>query len=271
MSRGFRSRRFASWQVTLAVALAALGFLVAVQYRSEAPRVRYTSQERAPLIDTVRALQAQQEVLKRSVVAARAKLSELEGSSKGSAVLVAELNRRLADARLAAGLVALTGPGIIIRLEDSLFAPSIGENAADYTVSGQDIRAIVDELWLAGAEAVAVNGERLVSTSAIVELGTSILVNAAYLAPPYDIGAIGPADLYERLRRSASFAEFYRVRVQGYGLQIRVAERETPVIAAYAGTVALRNAVVDQSAGSTSAPSGGAPSSSPGPSTHSSP
>ena len=62
---------------------------------------------------------------------------------------------------------------------------------------------MVEELWGAGAEAIAVNGERITPTSAIIDVGTSLLVNSAYLTPPYQITALGPPDLYDRLSASA--------------------------------------------------------------------
>ena len=49
------------------------------------------------------------------------------------------------------------------------------------------------------------NDERIVGTSAVLDIGGSILVNSAYLAPPYTVTAIGPPDLYERMLASASF------------------------------------------------------------------
>ena len=59
-----RVRAIPSWQITLAVALLGLGFLIAAQLSAEGPRIRYTSQERAPLIETVLGLQGQQDELK---------------------------------------------------------------------------------------------------------------------------------------------------------------------------------------------------------------
>ena len=58
------------------------------------------------------------------------------------------------------------------------------------------MRTVVEELWLAGAEGVAVNGERVTVATAILDIGGSVLVNSAYLAPPYQVSAIGPTDLY---------------------------------------------------------------------------
>ena len=69
-----------------------------------------------------------------------------------------------------------------------------------------------------------------------------ILVNYAYLAPPYQITAIGPKGLYERLTAVPSFAELVRTRADGFGISIGFAEPEKVVVPAYAGAVTLREA-----------------------------
>ena len=88
-----------------------------------------------------------------------------------------------------------------------------GASAADYRVYRPRPADVVEELWLAGAEAISVNGERIVPTTAIIDIGGSVLVNSAYLAPPYQVAAIGPADLYDVLAASPGFVELVRARV----------------------------------------------------------
>lgn len=235
------ARGISSWQATLFLALAGLGFLIAVQLQSEAPRVRYTSQERGPLVQTALTLQGQQDQLKATILATRDRIGKLEQSGQGSAVQVTTLNQELDAARLAAGLVPLHGPGLVLRLEDSAQAAQPGENAGDRLVSAHDVRTVVEELWLAGAEAVAVNDERIVATTAILDIGGSILVNSAYLAPPYDVAAIGPSDLYARLTASPGFADFVSARAKTFGIRVQFAELADLPIPAYAGTVSLRH------------------------------
>jgi len=237
-----RIRSIPSWQVALFGALVALGFLVAAQARAEAPRVRYTTQERAPLVETVVALQAQQEALKDRILDLRAQVTAAEQGAAGSSALVADLNRALVAARVAAGLVALEGPGIYLQLEDSQVPVPPDGSAADYRVGARDLRLIVAELWLAGAEAISVNGERLVPTTAFVDIGGTLLVNAAYLAPPYQVAAIGSSDLYDVLVSSPGFVELVRARADAYGIRISFAEPDRVTVPAYAGTVSLRYA-----------------------------
>jgi uncharacterized protein YlxW (UPF0749 family) len=236
--RGLRG--IPSWQVTLGVALLALGFLIAAQLGTEGPRVRYTTQERTPLLETATELQAEQDELKAKILGLREDIQAVEGQGIGSADLVRQMNAQLEEARIAAGLIPLTGTGVVLQLDDSQAPVPPGENQADYLVGSHDIRTVVEELWLAGAEAIAINGERVTPTTAIIDIGPSLLVNSAYLAPPYQVTALGSTDLYDRLSRSAGFVEFVRARAEGFGIRLSFAEPESLEMPAFAGTVTLR-------------------------------
>ena len=236
---GFRMRSIPTWGITHFLALAALGFLIAAQVRSEMPRVRYTSQERAPLIEAAVGLQAQQKAFQAQIRDLRSRITSAETGTQGSDAIVKQLNDALFQARLSAGLSALQGGGIVVQLED---APQAAQSAggADLLVTGRDVRTVVEELWLAGAEAVAVNDERVVSTTSIIDIGGSLLVNSAYLAPPYQVKAVGPADLYAQLAASASWVGFVASRAGQNGIQLAIAQPADLVVPAYAGSVAIR-------------------------------
>ncbi len=235
-----RLRAIPSWQITLGAALLALGFLIAAQLASEGPRVRYTTQERTPLLETARELQAQQDDLKVQILTLRERIQTIERQGEGSAGLVSQLNAQLEQARIAAGLIPLIGTGIVLQLEDSQEPVPQDGSASDYLVGSRDIRTVVDELWGAGAEAIAVNGERITPATAIIDIGSSLLVNSAYLAPPYQVTALGPRDLYERLSQSPGFTDFVRSRAEAYGIRLSFAEPDSVDMPAFVGTVTLR-------------------------------
>lgn len=249
-----RVRSVPSWQVTLGLALLGLGFLVAAQLASEGPRIRYTTQERTPLVETALDLQAQQEGLKQQILDLRASIQELEAAGQGGAAVTRDLNAQLEQARINAGLVAMTGPGLLIQLSDSGAAVPPDANARDYLVSGQDVLSVVEELWLAGAEGIAVNGERVTVATAIIDIGGSILVNSAYIAGPYQVAAIGPSDMYDRLTRSAGFVDFIRARSETFGIGVSYAVLDSVDLPAYAGSVTLRYGQAQPAASPTGVP-----------------
>jgi len=249
-----RIRAIPSWQVTLGVALLALGFLMAAQFAAEGPRVRYTTQERTVLVETALGLQKQQAELKARIVALRNDIQTLEQQGAGDTTTIHDLNDRLQGARIAAGLIRMKGTGIVVRVEDSTTPVPAGGNEADYLANAADLRTVVALLWQSGAEAIAINGERITAVTAIADIGGSILVNYAYLSAPYQVTAIGAKGLYERLTGVDAFAELVRTRADPFGIRVSFAEPGTVVVPAYAGPVSLNEAHVPPGAAPSSAP-----------------
>jgi uncharacterized protein YlxW (UPF0749 family) len=235
-----RVRAIPSWQVTLGFALLALGFLIAAQLRAEGPLVRYTTQERSPLVTTALALQTQQEQLKKQILDLRGQIKGVEDQGQGTTAQQRELNASLEQARIAAGLISLTGTGIVFRLADSTHPVPPNGNPADYAVTARDIRTVMAELWLAGAEAIAVNGERVTATTGVLDIGGTILVNSAYLAPPYQISAIGPTDMLDQLGKSQGWVAFIDTSRGRFGIDVSFAEPPTVEVPAFAGSLNLR-------------------------------
>jgi len=250
-----RVQAIPSWQVTLGFALLALGFLIAAQLAAEGPRIRYTTQERSPLVETALQLQKQQADLKARIVQLRDDISDVEAQGAGSAAVVKDLNDRLQEARIAAGLIPLEGTGIVLKLEDSTQPVPPDGNEADYLVSATDIRTVLSQLWMAGAEAIAVNDERVTASTAVIDIGGSVLVNAAYLVGPYEIRAIGANDLFGRLSALPGWADFVQTRRGSFGIGVSWAQPESVVVPAFAGSVNLQEsrAVPSPSAPSSSA------------------
>ena len=235
-----RIRAIPSWQVTLGFALLALGFLIAAQLAAEGPRVRYTTQERSPLVETALALQVQQEALKNQILSLRGQIKAVEDQGEGTTAQQRDLNARLEQARIAAGLIPLTGTGIVFRLGDSTQPVPATGDPRDYAVTARDIRTVIAELWLAGAEAVAVNGERVTATTGVLDIGGTILVNSAYLAPPYQVSAIGPTDMLVQLGLSQGWIDFIDTRRGRFGIDVSYAEPATVDVPAFAGSLNLR-------------------------------
>lgn len=103
---------------------------------------------------------------------------------------------------IAAGSVAVTGPGVSIEVGEPAVASAsasagrtgTGAQPQDSVLRDRDLRAIVNQLWTTGAEAIAINGIRLTATSAIRFAGESILVDFQTLSSPYTVEAVGDRD-----------------------------------------------------------------------------
>lgn len=100
-----------------------------------------------------------------------------------------ELSEKLNKINAEIGLTALQGEGIIIRLEDGEENNSI--SVRDSVVHDSDLKAIVNDLCIAGAEAISINGQRIVSTTAITCIGNVIKINDEKIGNPFEICVIG--------------------------------------------------------------------------------
>lgn len=99
-----------------------------------------------------------------------------------------EFRAEARQAAVAAGTIAVSGPGVVVTLTDSNRAASGDDPARVFDV---DIQMVVNALWSAGAESIAVNGHRVSAGTAIRSAGEAILVDLKPLVSPYDIEAIG--------------------------------------------------------------------------------
>lgn len=185
-------------KVLAAVALLALGVLIAVttlQTRSASP---VDAQERSSLVSQIHDREAdisrlanRSDRLQTEVGALQSSAEQLGG--KGDTLLEA-----LNQARLLTGAIPASGPGLRIVADDE----ADGEAGSGGTILDVDLQVMVNGLWQAGAEAISINGNRLGSLSAIRTAGRAITVNYNSLIPPYVVTAIGDPDTLE-----AAFAE----------------------------------------------------------------
>jgi len=145
----------------------------------------------------------------------------------------------LSAAERAAGLVALRGPGLRVSLDDSLLSSAPSGNVNDLVIHSQDVQAVVNALWRAGAEAIAINNQRLISTSAVLCVGNTLLLNGTVHSPPYVVAAVGAVrDRFEAdplVRRLRSDA-------QSFGLRISVERQDALLLPAFTGATTLRYA-----------------------------
>ena len=242
-----RRKRIASWQGTLAIALLLLGFLIAAQVSAQAPAAQYSALERPGLVQTIQDLQHRHDDLAASIVATRSQLAAVRQGGQGRQSDLIALNQQLQQAQLAAGFTTLQGGGGYVYLSDGAPPPGIGGNPADYRVDAADIRTIVNGLWRSGAEAIAINKERVVTSTAVVDVGGSILANSAYVTDgtgQYVISVVGPSDIWTKLSSLDTFRAWMERRYGPFHLAIQYVPDSKVLILGYAGTANLHVAHV---------------------------
>jgi uncharacterized protein YlxW (UPF0749 family) len=104
-------------------------------------------------------------------------------------------NQQLQEAKMNAGLIGATGPGLRITLDDSKRAAVGEEDPILFLIHEGDIRGIFNALWNGGAEAIAVNGQRVTTNTEVFCSGSYIQINGTRQMPPYVIEAIGDTNV----------------------------------------------------------------------------
>jgi uncharacterized protein YlxW (UPF0749 family) len=178
------------------IAAAILGFIavLAATQPPGSPR----ELRRFELADLVQLEDARVRSLRDELESLRTQVRELE---TGGSAAVEDLRDQIDALSLEADSTAVEGPGLVVTLDDSSSTRSPTGDPNDLIVHEADIQTVVNGLWAAGAEVVAINGERLTATSAVRCAGNTLLLHGTLHTPPYEIAAIGePAIL------AASFA-----------------------------------------------------------------
>jgi uncharacterized protein YlxW (UPF0749 family) len=98
---------------------------------------------------------------------------------------VEAVEARLGRLQVTTGFVPVRGEGVRVSVDDAESGDPNGQ------VRDSDLALLVNALWSSGAEAVAVNGQRITATSSIRRSGSAIEVNSVGIAPPYTVLAIG--------------------------------------------------------------------------------
>lgn len=143
---------------------------------------------REGLITQVEARTAQVENRREELVALRSEVRTLEDLSLETTARGRSISSRLERLGVMTGAAAVTGPGVKVIVDDAPNATGEEQEVLD-----RDLQKLVNGLWLAGAEAISINGQRLTTLTAIRQAGDAISVTFP-LRRPYVVSAIGNPD-----------------------------------------------------------------------------
>jgi uncharacterized protein YlxW (UPF0749 family) len=145
---------------------------------------------------------------------------------------------------LSAALVPLTGPGVVITLDDAPSRPdgSLPVNARpdDLVIHQSDVQAV----WAAGADGVAIMDERLIATSAVRCVGNTLLLEGRTYSPPFVVTAVADASAVRAQLAASPQVAVFQQAVDAYGLTFTVRERPSVELPAYDGPLDLEYASV---------------------------
>jgi uncharacterized protein YlxW (UPF0749 family) len=144
------------------------------------------------------------------------------GGSPASDAALEAITRRADALGVDAGLEALRGPGLVVTLDDAQ-RDAEGRfpgdaSADDLVVHQQDIEAVLNALWSAGAEGIQMQDQRIIATSAPLCVGNTLLLNGRTYSPPYAIRAIGDVPAMQAALAASPMVGLYKRYVVRFGL-----------------------------------------------------
>lgn len=239
-----RERPSAAWSVGVTVLLFLAGLMCAASAVT-AHGTDLRGSGTGSLAEVIR--RQDQESARRSRIAGqmRSAVDALSLGAAGSSGELGTLTRRLSVLGPVSGVAAVRGPGVGVSLDDAPLAGGSrpeGVTPDDVVVHQQDVLAVVNALWVGGAEAMAIQDQRVVSTSAVRCVGNTLILQGRVYSPPYVVRAIGDvAGMRAALERDRTVASFrdYAARL---GLGYDVTEQPVMTLPAFEGPVELIHA-----------------------------
>jgi uncharacterized protein YlxW (UPF0749 family) len=216
--------------LVLPAILLLLGFLVSAAVVRERTLEERLPARSADLLELVRRRQGTIAELSSEVDQLAVDLTRAQRTGARESSRVREALARVEGLRTSVGLAPVRGPGVVVELSDSPDAPRTTGEATDLRIQDVDLRLVVNALWAAGAEAVAVNERRVATTTAIRHAGRAILVNFHPVSPPYRVAAIGDAEGLHRRTLRSDIAGQFGVWTQVYGLGFAVRTADSIVV-----------------------------------------
>lgn len=178
----------------------------------------------------------------------RAEVEKQTDQLGGPDLKVAEQRARAESYRADAGLLAVHGPALTVRLDDAPRRADgsrpAGASNDDLVVHQQDVQAVVNALWAGGAEAMTIMGVRVISTSAVRCVGNTLLLHSRVYSPPFVITAIGNQAAMRRSLDASHGVQLFREAAADFGLGYQATDEKDVTVPAYDAANALRYAEV---------------------------
>ena len=188
--------------IAIAAICVLLGFLMTLQLKS-ITQENVKNQAETSRVETLQGLLNEErnntEKLEESVEALNKELDLYRSKAADSGSYGTALAAELEKAELLAGLTDVSGPGVEVVMKDSASKNTTGDES-DYLIHDSDVLSVINELRDAGAEALSINGERILATTEIRCSGSTVSVNNNRYSAPFVIVAIGEKEtLYNAL------------------------------------------------------------------------
>jgi uncharacterized protein YlxW (UPF0749 family) len=243
-----RVNRPSPWPWLVPVAALVAGTLFASSVRASQGEDLRTDQAQLP--DLIRAQNRTNETRASDLTDLQGQVDEATAALAPGDLQTQKLERQANEIATAAGRTEVRGPALRVTLDDAKLAGGevpAGADPDDYVIHQQDVQSVVNALWQGGAEAMMLQDQRVVSTSAVRCVGNTLILQGRVYSPPYVITAIGDRDaMRASLDTDPAVANLrdWSIAV-GLGYDVKNVGRQT--FPAYSGSIVPEHAVVPAS------------------------
>jgi uncharacterized protein YlxW (UPF0749 family) len=228
-----------AWQVLVPLTCVLAGVLFATSAQTS-HGTDLSSPESTNLADLVRSAEGQVGQLTTQLNALQASVQTLTSQAGEQNSTVAQAQQQGAPLLAPSGLTAVTGPGIRVVLDDAHHVPAgISVDPNQLVVHQSDLQAVVNALWVGGAEAMTVAGQRIIATSAVRCVGNTLLLNGRVYSPPFEVAAIGAFGTMRSAMDRSPGVTLFRQAASYYGLGYTVEQLDALQLPAYTGPISL--------------------------------
>jgi uncharacterized protein YlxW (UPF0749 family) len=240
-----RGRRVSAWQALVPVVALAAGVLFATSGRT-AQGTDLRAGEVVELSQLIRQRDTALDGRERRVAEMQKQVQRLtqQAASRNGDVATAQAAGKAGS--VSAALVALTGPGMVITLDDAPQRPDgalpVDARPDDLVIHQSDVQAVVNAVWAAAADGVAIMGQRLIATSAVRCVGNTLLLQGRPYSPPFVVTAIGDVDAVRAQLAASPQVAILQQAVEDFGLTFDVRPLPQVTLPAYEGPLVLEHA-----------------------------
>ena len=190
----------------------------------------------------VRSQASHNAALQKEAAGLRAQVEDLSKANQTPGVTSSVISSASALAP-SVGLEAVSGKALRVTLDDAPLSENPdGVDANMQVVHQQDIQMVVNTLWSGGAEAMTIQGQRVISTTAVKCVGNTVVLHGVAYAPPYVIEAIGDLNAMQKALDTSEAVRIYKEYVSAYQLGWSVERAGQVTMPAYTGAVAVSHA-----------------------------
>ncbi len=227
------------WHLVMTLTLVVLGFLIATQVRANrvlSTQVQVPTRNVYAMATLLREERQARQALEEQVTQLRQQFEDYERAVSQGRSVAESMTKEVETLRIALGLKAMQGAGVTVRLDD----PQVQvRGGPPVVVTYQDVVSVINELWAAGAEAIAINGQRIMATTGFSQVSGTVVVNLQRLSQPFVIVAIGdPATLESALNIRGGMVEGLRA----LGLRIAITRQDRLLVPASKASITFEYA-----------------------------